>query len=323
MELKLSLKVTEKTREVQALEQKITQVKHKLRMRAQIVDGLQVQTKHKDFVSDFDVLERLCLEVEEIKDQHAEQAGHNQLLGHDIETLKHDIEARMGTGRGDLSISELNQVFSDLTTETDGYRNKLTTQKRLEEEDKRVAHLLKEVRQVEMQLDSVEADSQSSTQEAEVWRGHYCKQTHNLAVLKETQVALADEAVSHLECIKVLEDKADKRRNQQLHELNVSLKGIHDSQKQRVLDAKRVCKAMPSQEREVVKNLMQHDIEDEMSKIELLSRVLAKAHLWVDDLVRLEHMAKHFTMTTLMRTDDENTRLEELERVRILDISRF
>eukprot|EP00359_Climacostomum_virens_P010810 CAMPEP_0204916306 /NCGR_PEP_ID=MMETSP1397-20131031/14156_1 /ASSEMBLY_ACC=CAM_ASM_000891 /TAXON_ID=49980 /ORGANISM="Climacostomum Climacostomum virens, Strain Stock W-24" /LENGTH=323 /DNA_ID=CAMNT_0052088759 /DNA_START=101 /DNA_END=1069 /DNA_ORIENTATION=+ len=323
MEVKLSQKLSEKTREIQCLEQKITQTKHKLRMRTQIVEGLQIQTKRKELVAEFEQLEAISLEAEQLKDKLAEQAGHNHILGQEIESLKREVESKIGAGRSDLSVAELNQVFAELSAEVDNYRRKVDAQKQSDAKNRKVADLLVECRQIEKQIGTIELEANTVSIEAEQWRAHYHKQALSLSVLKETQVALADEAVSHLECLKVLEDKQDKKRQQSLVELNAALKELHESQRRRVADAKLMCRANPSQERELAKRLVEHETEDESRKVALLTKALSSIQSWTSDTVRQEHLAKHHALTAMMRTDEESTRQEALERQRVVDLARW
>jgi hypothetical protein len=320
MDAKLAQRLTETTREIQSTEQKLTQVRHKLRMRAQIVEELQRQLKHKELQTEFDAVEALCFETEELKDRLAEQAGHNQLLGQQIDAAKTDLERSLGAGRSDLSVSDLNQVFAELNLEVETCRQKLETQQRAEAQRRQLLGLLTETQKLEQEVSSLEASVKAAADSTEVWRGRFANQAQNLSVLKETQAALADESVSHLEYLKVLEDKLDRERHRQLSDLNAALKQVHESRRQRAADLQRVAKALPSQE--LSRSLAAREVEDEELTVHLLKRAFEKVEGWTVDLLRLQHLARHQTLTVKMRTDEEADRLEVLERLRVADLCR-
>ena len=305
-----------------ALQQEVTQLKHKLRVRAQLVSSLQQKSSAKggaDLKQLFEQLEEVTIEAGELRKQNLELANENAILGKALNKLKDQQTL-------DYSSKELQDALLDVNDELDRTKKQLTElQEAKTLSDQQVRELTNQLHQLESQKAAASsslqlAELERSKTEERSWKQRYLREVQTTFHLQSAQTTLAEENKCHIEFIAVLEGKIQQLEAERAEHFNRSLCDLHRARFETAAAALDRCMNKPHLQEQTSAAVLRTELACERDVNQELRAELQRIVGKCDDLQSSLAVARANQLQTSMRLEAESTRVKSLEDMRLADI---
>lgn len=302
---------------VSALQQEITQLKHKLRIRSQLVSSLQHKSSTKDGLDVqqlYSQIEDLTLEITDLRRVNTDLASENAILGKAVGKLKEM--------QGGFSVKELQDALLDANDELDKAKNTIETQQStIETQQTRISELEKRIQNLEM-------DSKKTAESAvfrektddKSWKTRYLKEVQTIFSMQTAQAALAEENRCHVEFISVLERKVANLEANYRHKFNEAVSTLHETRFRNAYEALERCRSSPLLQEQTAAAVLRTELVCERDVNEELRKEIRRISAEVEELRANLAVARANLIQAAMRGEEQCARVKALEDMRVMDV---
>lgn len=299
---------------ISALQQEVTQLKHKLRIRSQLVSTLQQKASSSkgnlDLSQLYTQLEDLSIEAADLRRANTDLASENALLGKALNKLKDQQ-----TG---YSQKELQDALLDASDELErGKRTIEELKAALETKDNRIKDLERLLQTAETKK---ETHSSREKPEEQTWKKRYLKEVQTTFSLQAAQAAFAEENRCHVEFISVLEGKLEAMETNRAHGFNQSVSSLHQLRFKTAQEALERCRNSPLLQEQTAAAVLRTELICERDVNEELRLELQRASSQAEELRSALAVSRSNLLQSTLRLEAEASRVKALEDMRLADL---
>jgi len=305
---------------ISALQQEVTQLKHKLRIRSQLVSSLQQKSSSKgglDLSQLYTQLEELALEAADLRRANTDLASENALLGKALNKLKDQ--------QSGYSQKELQEALLDAGDELErGKRTIADLKAALEIKESRLNELEKLLQAANSETRrAVEGHSKTEQEKQgeKSWKRRYLKEVQTTFNLQSAQAALAEENRCHVEFISVLEGKLEAMEGVRAQGLSQALTSLHQVRFQTAQEALSRCRHNPLMQEQTAAAVLRTELICERDVNEELRAELQRSASQVEEARTALAVSRANLLQATLRLEAETSRVKALEDMRLADLS--
>jgi hypothetical protein len=303
---------------ISVLQQEVTQLKHKLRIRSQLVSTLQQKASTSkgglDLAQLYTQLEDLSIEAADLRRANTDLASENALLGKALNKLKDQ--------QSGYSQKELQDALLDASDELE--RGKRT----IEELKADIEAKDKQIHELERLLQAASSDTKKALEthsgrektEEQAWKKRYLKEVQTTFNLQAAQAALAEENRCHVEFISVLEGKLEAMETNRARGFNQSLSSLHQLRFKTAQEALDRCRNSPLLQEQTAAAVLRTELICERDVNEELRLELQRTASQSEELRSALAVSRSNLLQSTLRLEAEASRVKALEDMRLADL---
>jgi len=330
------------------LQNQVTFLLHKLKVRQQIIASLQQRTHAPQGLQLQEVvaqMEDLRCEYDRMKEDYYKLKSENEILQQksisahnssvqDLQDTILDLSDELTSLTKNLNlkdeeITELKQklVHSLSLKEEEIIQLKQKHEKIIALKDEEISKLERKLQDYETRLETIHKENlaskgnqSSAHEECQMWKKRYFKEAQASLSLQQSMNSLADENSCHVECIALLEKRIAKLEDEIFELNNQQFKAIHE---QRLANAK-IALSQAKRNAALKEKLDLQVLKTELDCERAVSKDLRQQlHACIDSKEELQHslsISRHHLLQATMRFEEAGNRVKVLEDMRLSDI---
>jgi chromosome segregation ATPase len=330
------------------LQNQVTFLLHKLKVRQQIIASLQQRTHTPQGLQLQEVvaqMEDLRCEYDRIKEDFSKLQSENDILQQKSISAHNSSVQDLQDTILDLSdeLTSLTKTLNFKDEEITELKQKLVHSLSLKDEeitqlkqkhekiialrDEEISKLERKLQDYETRLETFhkenlasQGNQSSAYEESQMWKKRYFKEAQASLQLQQSMNSLAEENSCHVECIALLEKRIAKLEYEIFELNNQQFKEIHE---QRLANAK-VALSQAKRNTALKEKLDLQVLKTELDCERAVSKDLREQlHACIDSKEELQHslsISRHHLLQATMRFEEAASRVKVLEDMRLSDI---